>query len=165
MALSEARRSPSLAGLFFFPRRTRFDFRFRRRAPSTPDELAGHEAILFRDPQTGRPFPWEFHRDGRVTEIGVSGRVVMDDPSVAIAACLGGQGVFQSFAMGLGAWLENGALVQILREWSEERYPLYAYHPSRHMPPAKVRAFIDFIQEIAAMESIPGLPISGKSPV
>jgi hypothetical protein len=26
---------------------------------------------------------------------------------------------------------------------------LYAYHPARHLPPAKVRAFLDFVQQIA----------------
>jgi DNA-binding transcriptional LysR family regulator len=39
--------------------------------------------------------------------------------------------------------------VQVLRDWSKELYPLNAYHPSRHLPPAKVRALVDFIQESA----------------
>jgi DNA-binding transcriptional LysR family regulator len=43
--------------------------------------------------------------------------------------------------------LANGTLVQILPQWSEERYPLFAYHPSRHLPPAKVRAFFDFLRD------------------
>jgi hypothetical protein len=30
-------------------------------------------AVLFRDPQTGRPFPWEYHRKGRLVEIPVRG--------------------------------------------------------------------------------------------
>jgi DNA-binding transcriptional LysR family regulator len=34
--------------------------------------------------------------------------------------------------------------VQILQDWAEERFPLYAFHPSRHLLPAKVRAFLDF---------------------
>ncbi|HXQ06636.1 MAG TPA: hypothetical protein VN831_18050 [Bradyrhizobium sp.] len=49
----------------------------------------------------------------------------------------------------MAPFLSRGELVQILPEWSEELYPLYAYHPSRHLPPAKVRALLDFIQEIA----------------
>jgi len=117
--------------------------------PRSPHDLVHHEALLFRDPQTGLPFPWEFHRCGEVSEVKVSGRLVMDDPSVAIAACLAGQGIFQSLAIGLAPFLSRGELVQILPEWSEELYPLYAYHPSRHLPPAKVRALLDFIQEIA----------------
>ena len=30
--------------------------------PLMPQDLIQHETVLFRDPQTGRPFPWEFHR-------------------------------------------------------------------------------------------------------
>ena len=44
----------------------------------------------------------------------------------------------------------RGELVLLLSDWSEERYPLYAYHASRHLPPAKVRAFLDFVQDVAA---------------
>ena len=117
--------------------------------PRSPHDLVHHEALLFRDPQTGQPFPWEFQRCGAVSEVKVSSRLVMDDPSVAIAACVAGQGIFQSLAIGLAPFLSRGELVQVLPEWSEELYPLYAYHPSRHLPPAKVRALLDFIQEIA----------------
>ena len=121
----------------------------RHGEPRSPHDLVHHEALLFRDPQTGLPFPWEFHRGGEIVEVKVSGRLVLDDPSVAVAACVAGQGVFQSLAIGLAPLLERGDLVPILPEWSEELYPLYAYHPSRHLPPAKVRAFLDFIQEMA----------------
>ncbi|MDQ0393455.1 LysR family transcriptional regulator [Labrys monachus] len=117
--------------------------------PRSPHDLVHHEALLFRNPQTGLPFAWEFRRGGEVHEVKVSGRLVMDDPSVAISACLAGQGIFQSLAIGLEPLLSRGELVHILPEWSEELYPLYAYHPSRHLPPAKVRALLDFIQEIA----------------
>jgi len=117
--------------------------------PQSPQDLVHHEALLFRDPQTGLPFPWEFRRGGEVEDVKVSGRLVLDDPSVAIAACLAGQGIFQSLAVGLAPLLSRGELIQILPEWSEELFPLYAYHPSRHLPPAKVRALLDFIQEIA----------------
>jgi DNA-binding transcriptional LysR family regulator len=117
--------------------------------PETPHDLVHHEVLLFRDPETGRPFSWEFHRGKEIIEIKTTGRLMMDDPSAAVAACLAGQGVFQSFAMGLEAALAKRDLVQILPEWSDEVYPLYAYHPSRHLPPAKVRAFLDFVQEAA----------------
>ena len=121
----------------------------RHGQPRSPHDLVHHEALLFRDPQTGLPFPWEFHRGGEIVEVKVSGRLVLDDPSVAVTACVAGQGIFQSLAIGLAPLLSRGELIQILPEWSEELYPLYAYHPSRHLPPAKVRALLDFIQEIA----------------
>ncbi len=121
----------------------------RHGEPRSPHDLVHHEALLFRDPQTGLPFPWEFHRGGEIVEVKVSGRLVLDDPSVAVTACVAGLGIFQSLAIGLAPFLARGDLVPILPEWSEELYPLYAYHASRHLPPAKVRAFLDFIQEIA----------------
>ncbi|MBZ9841465.1 LysR family transcriptional regulator [Mesorhizobium sp. CA5] len=122
----------------------------RHGEPRSPHDLVHHEALLFRDPQTGLPFSWEFYRGGEIVEVKVTSRLVLDDPSVAVSACVAGQGVFQSLAVGLAPFIARGELVRILPDWSEELYPLYAYHPSRHLPPAKVRAFLDFIQEVAA---------------
>jgi DNA-binding transcriptional LysR family regulator len=48
-------------------------------------------------------------------------------------------------------------IVQILADWAEEHYPLYAYHPSRNLPPAKVIAFLDFL--LASIER----PTSGEN--
>ena len=121
----------------------------RHGEPRSPHDLVHHEALLFRNPQTGLPFPWEFKRGSETVEIKVSSRLMLDDPSVAVSACLAGQGFFQSLGIGLAPFLSRGELVQVLPDWSEELYPLYAYHTSRHLPPAKVRAFLDFIQEIA----------------
>ncbi|WP_327437044.1 LysR family transcriptional regulator [Sinorhizobium meliloti] len=117
--------------------------------PTRPEDIDGHEAILFRDPETGRAFPWEFHRGGEIIRAKVEGRIVFDDPSAAVAACIAGQGIFQSLEIGLDSWLQTGQLRQILKNWSDEHYPLYAYHPARHLPPAKVRAFLDFVQRVA----------------
>jgi len=117
--------------------------------PLSPHDLIHHEALLFRDPQTGLPFPWEFQRADKTVEAKLSSRLMMDDPSVAISACVAGQGIFQALEIGLQPFLSRGELVEVLPDWSEELYPLYAYHPSRHLPPAKVRAFLDFVLEVA----------------
>ena len=41
--------------------------------------------------------------------------------------------------------LADGRLVQVLPEWAEETYPLYAYHHSAQLVSAKVRAFLEFV--------------------
>ena len=110
-----------------------------------PADVCGHDAILFLDPQSGRPFTWEFHRDGKQLEVAVSGRLVLDDPSAALAACEAGLGLFQSFELGLDPWLSSGRLVTVLDDWAEERFPLHAYYTSRRQLPGKVRGFLDFI--------------------
>jgi DNA-binding transcriptional LysR family regulator len=120
-----------------------------RGMPASPAEMSRHEAILFRDPQTARPFAWEFGRGANRYEVPAFGQLVLDDPSLAVETCVAGQGIFQSLAMGLAPWLIEGRLIRILSEWSDEAYPLYAYHRSRHRPPAKVRKFLDFARSIA----------------
>src|SRR5271163_371389 len=112
--------------------------------PQHPQDLVQHECLLFRDPVTGRPFPWEFHRGSEVIEVKVSGRLVVNNLATKLNACAAGHGISQSLALGLDPLLESGELVQILSDWAEEYFPLYAYLPSRHLPPAKVRAFLEF---------------------
>jgi len=118
-----------------------------RGEPLVPGDLIGHECLLFRDPATGRPFDWEFRRGREVVSAKVTGRIVVNDLATTIAACVAGQGIAQAFAFGLGTYIASGALKQVLADWAEEVFPLYAYHPSRHLPPKKVRAFIDFLIE------------------
>jgi DNA-binding transcriptional LysR family regulator len=117
----------------------------RHGQPQHPHELAQHECLLFRDPVTGRPFPWEFHRSGEVIKVKVSGRLVVNDLATKLSACAAGLGIAQTLALGIDPLLARGELVQILADWAEERFPLYAYHPSRHLPPPRVRAFLDFV--------------------
>jgi len=117
----------------------------RHGRPGHPRDLVQHECLLYRDPVTGRPFPWEFHRAGKVVQVKVNGKLILNDLSTKLAACAAGHGIAQTIEFGLDELFARGELVQILAEWAEERYPLYAYHPSRHLPPAKVRAFLDFL--------------------
>jgi DNA-binding transcriptional LysR family regulator len=117
----------------------------RHRRPRHPRDLAQHECLLYRDPVSARPFPWEFHRAGKVVEVKVSGKLILNDLATKLTACAAGHGIAQTIEFGLEPLFASGKLVQILADWAEERYPLYAYHPSRHLPPAKVRAFLDFL--------------------
>jgi DNA-binding transcriptional LysR family regulator len=63
-----------------------------------------------------------------------------------LGACLGGVGIARVKAIGVQHLIQQGALVEILSDWHGQSYPLYALYPSRHLPAAKVRAFIDFVQ-------------------
>lgn len=122
----------------------------RHGKPKHPSELAGegHACLLFRDPATGRPFDWEFHRAGEVLPVNVRGRLILNDAATAIAACVAGLGIAQPMALGTDAMLRDGRLVELFPDWNGEVFPLHIYHPSRHLPPAKVRAFLRFVNEI-----------------
>ena len=75
----------------------------------------------------------------------MTGRLMLNDLATKLTACAAGHGIAQTIEFGLDPLLASGELVQILADWAEERYPFYVYHPSRHLPPARVRAFLDFV--------------------
>jgi DNA-binding transcriptional LysR family regulator len=120
----------------------------RHGSPKEPADLASHACIQFRDPLTGRPFPWEFHRKRKIIKVDVSGPFVMTDVGTMLEACVSGAGIAQVMEFGAMDYLYRGRLVELFPDWPDETFPLYAFHPSRHHVPAKVRAFIDFCSEM-----------------
>jgi DNA-binding transcriptional LysR family regulator len=116
----------------------------RHGRPLHPSELSRHACIQFRDPVSGQPFEWEFHKARRVLKVRTTGPLVVSDVSTMHGACIAGAGVAQVMALGVQDLLDRGALVDLFPQWHGETFPLYALHPSRHQPAAKVRAFIDF---------------------
>jgi DNA-binding transcriptional LysR family regulator len=110
-----------------------------------PSELANHAGIHFRDPVTGRPFEWEFHRNNEILTVDVPVRLTVSDVSTKLRACAAGAGVAQTMALGVQDMLDDGRLVELFPDWSDKRFALYALHPSNRHPPARVRAFIEFV--------------------
>jgi DNA-binding transcriptional LysR family regulator len=136
----------------------------RRGRPLDPTDLgdARHECIHFTDPNTGHPWAWEFHRKRRKLEVSVHGRLTVNDVGTLHSACLAGQGIAQIKELGAESMLADGRLVDLFPDWPDERFSLYALHPSRHHPPAKTRAFLDFVASITAGRTTRKLPSRDK---
>lgn len=117
-------------------------------APQRPEDLRDHECIQFRDPATGRPFVWELCRGRRVVTVEGRRRMLVNDVATLFGACLAGAGIAQVLSPSVGALLREGRLVEVLPDWQDERFPLYALYPSRRLPAAKLRAFLDFVMEL-----------------
>lgn len=129
----------------------------RRGRPATPGDLAdpAHACVRFRDPGTGLPFDWEFHRANEQIVVEVAGRLTVNDVGTMHSVCLAGQAVAQVMELGVEGYLADGRMVALFPDWPDDTFPLYAYYPSRHHMPAKVRAFLDFIVEIAGTKAGP----------
>ncbi len=121
----------------------------RHGRPAHPSELARHRCLQFLDPYTGRPFEWEFIRGQESVEVLTAGPLTFTDPQSMLRECIAGTGVAQIIGWSVGQLLTEGVLIDLFPEWHGERFPLFAFHPSRKHPPAKVRAFVDFCVEIA----------------
>jgi DNA-binding transcriptional LysR family regulator len=119
--------------------------------PRTPRDLETMRlpCLLFRDPITGEPYAWEFHRGKEVIAVRVSGRITMSDSATYLEACLAGLGVSQLLDLGAATFLADGRLINLFPSWVDERFPLYVYHASRDHVPAKLRVFLDFVAQLA----------------
>ncbi len=117
--------------------------------PAKPTDVPGHVCLQFRNPVTGRPFEWEFHRGRKILPIKTTGRLLLTDAQTLVGTCVAGAGIAQLLAISIQGHLDRGDLIELFPDWPDERFPLYALYPSRHLPPAKLRAFIDFVLQIA----------------
>ncbi|MDB5849266.1 MAG: LysR family transcriptional regulator [Rhodoferax sp.] len=120
--------------------------------PTDPRALAdpAHRCLQFRDPTTARPFPWEFHRGRKKIVVETHGQLTVNEAGTYQSLCLAGIGVAQMFALAADDLIAQKKLVRLFPDWPDEKFPLYAYHPSRHHVPAKTRALLDFIAGLVA---------------
>lgn len=127
----------------------------RHGRPAKPADLAGHACLQVRNPATGQPYTWEFQRGRKLVEVPTTGRLLLTDPGTVLETVLSGICVAQIKAVGIQPQLDSGELVDLFPDWPDERLPLHALYPSRHLPAAKVRAFIDFVMEVVSPASKP----------
>jgi len=115
--------------------------------PASPTDLVNHACIQVRDSLTGQPIGvWQFRRGNKAVAVKISGRLTVVEFGSMLGACLGGFGIARVKRIGVHRLIQQGALIEVLPDWRGESYPLYALYPSRHLPAAKVRAFVDFVQ-------------------
>ncbi|TXN15104.1 LysR family transcriptional regulator [Methylobacterium sp. WL122] len=132
------------------------DYIARHGRPDHPSDLDGgdHTVIQFRNPATGHPFDWEFHRGTERVAVRGSGRLTVNDTGTLLGACLSGLGIAQPLELYAKDYIEDGRLVPLLEAWTGERFPLHAYVPTRRHTSAKVQAFLAFIGETARSAEI-----------
>jgi DNA-binding transcriptional LysR family regulator len=123
------------------------DYIARCGRPEFPHEIADHQRILFYNPVAAKPFEWEFHRGKEIVRIPAQGQLLVSDVGTMLGACIAGAGFAQVMSIGVQKLMDEGLLISVLPNWSDERFSLYALFPSRRHLAAKVRAFIDFCIE------------------
>lgn len=116
--------------------------------PNHPTELEQHRCLQFINPYSGKPYEWEFVRDTETIEVPTRGPLIFTDPKTMMDECVAGTGIGKLIGWGVKEQLEAGTLIDLFPEWHGPIFPLYAFHPSRKHPPAKVRAFVDFCIEV-----------------
>jgi len=118
----------------------------RRRPPRAPDDLAQHSCIQFRRAGDGTVFVWPFERNRQSRRLSVDGRVMVDDPDLAVRAAVDGLGIAYTIEALAEPFLRSGQLVRVLEDWSPTVEGLFLYYPGHRQVPAALRALIDMIR-------------------
>jgi DNA-binding transcriptional LysR family regulator len=118
----------------------------RRRPPRTPEDLARHSCVQFRRGLDGTVFEWPFERNRKSRRISVDGRVMVDDPDLAVRAAVDGLGIAYTIEALAEPFLRAGQLVRVLEDWSPSFEGLFLYYPGHRQVPAALRALINMIR-------------------
>lgn len=115
----------------------------RQGHPGTPAELEHHDFLVYV--HANRSNELHLSRDGQVEVVPVEGVLSANDGQVLRAAALNGMGMLVQPSYIVFDDIVSGRLTPILNEWDLPRLQINIAYQSRKYPPAKVRAFVDFL--------------------
>lgn len=113
--------------------------------PRTLAELADHHLVHYVRPLGSRSAGFEYLQGNKVQRLPMAGRVTVNSTDAYKSACLGGFGIIQVPALGIGDQLASGELVAVLPEYPAPPLDVsLLYAGQRHLP-LRVRVFMDWL--------------------
>jgi DNA-binding transcriptional LysR family regulator len=113
--------------------------------PWVPHDLVGHECIKRRFPG-GTLVNWQFAKGGEDIEVTPTGRLTVSSAHNELQAALAGRGIAHIFDDYARPHIQDGRLVELLSDWSPTLPHWFLYYPSRRLPSATMRAFLDHVR-------------------
>lgn len=121
------------------------DYIARSGQPQTPHELIDHECVRRRFPG-GTLVTWRFKERGEDIEVTPTGRLTVSSAHNELQAALAGKGIAHVFDDYAKPYVQSGRLVELLADWSPTLPHWFLYYPSRRLPSAAMRAFLDYMR-------------------
>jgi len=108
-------------------------------------DLTDHNCLGYTLSGTLGTDRWSFGTDGAIT-VPISGNLRANNGDALLAAAIAGQGLIYQPTFLVSAGIRAKLLVSIILDHATIELPgVFALYPSDRRPPAKVRAFIDFL--------------------
>lgn len=111
--------------------------------PAHPSELRQHACIVRTVDQ--RPGQWAFQIAGKQRTVGVRGPFRTNTMAAIYSAVSAGLGIGYSPMWQIRHLLDTGQVETILEDFEPKPVPIHALWQENRLPPAKVRAFVDFL--------------------
>lgn len=121
------------------------DYLAKAGTPETPDALLGHQCIRLRLP-SGKPYRWEFEKNGREVRVDVPGRLTLNDNRLMAEAAEAGLGIAYLPHLQIRDLLVSGRLVSLLDDWTRPSPGLHLYYSGRRHISSGLRALIDTVR-------------------
>jgi DNA-binding transcriptional LysR family regulator len=118
----------------------------RHGRPLHPSDLARHACLtLSHFPGAGR---WAFRADGKHFHVDVKGPVAADSAHMLLRLAIEGLGIIRFGDNVVANAIREGLLEPLLQDWQEtDGFPLWAMLPPGRQRAAKVKVFLDFLDE------------------
>jgi DNA-binding transcriptional LysR family regulator len=102
--------------------------------PKTPQDLADHRCINFRQPTLGGLYAWEFERNGREVNVRVDGPLIFNNTAMILKAAVAGFGLACVVEDQALAHLSDKRLVRVLGDWCPPFAGYHLYYTTRRQP-------------------------------
>ena len=120
----------------------------KRGAPAKPVELQSHDIILNQSPGSG---VWNLRdADGSETSMKLNARLVATSVEGVLAAAVAGLGIAATSLFACRPELARGELMRVLGEHRLSPIDVHAVFPAGRRPPAKARAFVEYLAQAIA---------------
>lgn len=114
--------------------------------PETPMDLDPAHCIGLFKVGTGQVREWIFRKQGQQHVIIPAHRLSFSDPESGSSAAVSGAGFIRVLRFSVEVHIGAGLLRPVLEDWNEGAYwPVSVVYPRDRQPPAKLKAFIDFL--------------------
>ena len=129
------------------------DYLARTGSLKSPQELISRSYLKFSPIVTGDMV--RLWRNGKRSEVRVLTTFQANSAKVLVDAIVAGLGIGVAQVMNVHSQLACGSLVEVLKGWTYEPLPMYAVYPSFRFIPARVKAFVSFVEQ--QIKTTPGV--------
>lgn len=121
------------------------DYLRRHGRPTQPNEITAHHLLHYSNISMKDEWSWLFEHSTAMPDLDYT--FAANNAEALGAMTMQGVGITVLPEFTIEDALKTGSLEQIFKDFSPTPSPLYAVRPSRQFTPARVRAFIAFLQQ------------------
>ncbi len=121
--------------------------------PLCLEDLKGHQMVEYFSNDTGKRYGLEFVLDDQLRLIDLPKHVSVNSADGYLAACEAGYGLVQTPYYHVARQLNEGRLIEVLRDVPPPGMPLTALYPPHRQLSRRVRVFVDWMVELCAQSA------------